>query len=98
MLAQQSGYRFVITAKGSAENALASVYCRSRRSRGRQVKRSCAFSRQSVSGNTIAVSFHNSPIGGKPMREESRGTITTIHSSANWRVKLTQHSANVPVA
>src|SRR5207245_5917001 len=96
--AQRSGYRFVITAKGRMDNASASYTGRAWRGRGRKVKKSWALLIESVSGNSIIVSFHNSPIGGNPTREESRGAITTIHFSAKRRAKLTQHSANVPLA
>src|SRR6266480_653358 len=95
--AQRRGYRFVITAKGKTDNPSAAFNRQPSKRIGRQVKRSCACASESVSGNSIVVSFHRSPIGGKPMREESRGAITTIHLSPSERAKLTQHSINVPL-
>src|SRR5439155_11929466 len=92
------GYKFVITPKGSTDNASVSFTRRCFRGIGRHVNRSCALLNESVSGNSTTASFHNSPIGGKPTREESRGEITTIHLSARLRTKLTQHSENVPLA
>src|SRR6266478_7046547 len=96
--AQPSGYRFVISAKGEIDNASVSFTFRLRRGTGRHVKRSCAPFSENVSGNSIVVSCHRSPIGGKPTREDSRGAITTIHLSARCRAKLKQHSAKLPLA
>src|SRR5436309_12426708 len=88
-------YRFVITANGRMDNASATLTSRCRRGIGRHVNRSCPPLSESVSRNSIAVSFHSSPMGGKPTREDSRGAITTIHLFTSRRAKLTQQSANV---
>src|SRR6266480_3767809 len=96
--AQRRGYRFVITAKGKTDNPSAAFNRRPSKRIGRQVKRSCACSSESVSGNSIVVSFHRSPTGGNPMREESRGAITTIHLPVDERAKLTQLSPKAPLA
>ena len=45
----------------------------------------------------LLVSFHLSPMGGKPIREDSLGTITTAACRSSLRAKAITQSANTPL-
>ena len=93
-----SNYRFVIAANGKIDNASPTFSRRLAMGTSRPVKTSRAFETENASGSSIAVSFHLSPMGGKPIREVNRGASTTIHSPSSSRAKLMQQSANAPLA